>query len=492
MALVYDPVTGRMVETNSATTPQGVGLPGGRGTAAPPVGIGLTPEQQTAQRRTQQQRAMADQLTQTRQTAGRVVDQVGGVLGDAYGAVLNAATVVPQTAYGLATGEIPVTFDDRLPGQDTRDRIRADLQSAQNARWAENNPQAAEQARDFGLGVSQRTVAQGLQPPGGYPGINAPMATPVTTQAPTTNPDSLPPNATEADRIAAITAAAQQPAALDVAGLNRDLAETITASRPEAPIYQPQERGNYNMYNTDQGALAARAAPTAGINFGFGVGGAPTAGEYLATMQARDAQEARDAQQRRAAAQAALERSRYAQQMTSNNPFERRAARELLQGLDQREGLGITEAGATGRQQMQGDASRDVAGIQGQFGVTQAGVQAQGGVEQQRIASEQRAQQAAAMLAQDQAQFEMDPSNRRGAIIAQLAQAMLQAGDTQGAVSALYGTQPAAPARPDIKMVQGPTGETIGVTVNGVLQPFTQEEIAALAQAHQAYRVPVQ
>lgn len=306
------------------------------------------------------------------------------------------------------------------------------------------------------------------------------------------DPDGVPADASEADRIAAITAAAQQPAALDVAGLNRDLAETITASRPEAPIYQPQVRGDYNMYNTDQGALAARAAPTAGINFGFGVGGAPTAGEYLATMQARDAQAARDTQQRRAAAQARLDRDRYARQMVSNNPFERRAARELLQGLDTREGLGVTEAGATQRQQMQGDASRDVAGLQGQFGVTQAGVQAQGGVEQQRIASEQRAQQAAAMLAQDQAQFEMNPANQRGAIIAQLAQAMLQEGDTQGAVSALYGTQPAAPARPDIKMVQGPTGETIGVTVNGVPQPFTPEEIAALVQAQQAYRVPVQ
>lgn len=458
MALVYDPVTGRMVETNSATTPQGVGLPGGRGTAAPqpaapaapPVGIGLTPEQQTAQRRTQQQRAMADQLTQTRQSAGRVVDRVAGGIGDAYGTVLNVATVVPRTAYGLATGEIPITFDDRLPGQAAREAANARQQSRQNAQWVADNPAEAQAAQQFGQDVVGRARVAGLTPPGGYPGSAAPALQPAAAGV---GSDGVPMDASEVDRIAAITAAAQQPAALD---------------------------------------LAARAAPTAGINFGFGVGGAPTAGEYLATMQARDAQEARDAQQRRAAAQAALERSRYAQQMTSNNPFERRAARELLRGLDQREGLGITEAGATDRQVMQGDTSRDVAGIQGQFGLTQAQIQAMGGIEQQQIASAQRQQQVEAMLAQDQAQFEMDPSNQRGAIIAQLAQAMLQAGDTQGAVSALYGTQPAAPARPDIKQVQGPTGETLGVTVNDVLQPFTPEEIAALVQAQQAYRVPVQ
>lgn len=497
MALVYDPVTGRMVETNSATTPRGVGLPGSRGTAAPqpaatsapPAGVGLTPEQQTAQRRTQQQRAMADQLTQTRESVQQVAGQVAGGVGGAYGTVLNAATVVPRTVRGVATGEIPVTFDDRLPGQAAREAAKARQQSRQNAQWVADNPAEAQAAQQFGQDVVGRARVAGLTPPGGYPGLAAPALQPTAAGV---GSDGVPTDASEVDRIAAITAAAQQPAALDVAGLNRDLAATITASRPEAPIYQPQARGDYSMYNTDQGALAARAAPTAGINFGFGVGGAPTAGEYLATMQAQDAQEARATQQRRAEAQAGVERIGIRNRMESNDPFVRRAARDELAALEGRLERTTTERGDTERQQMQGDASRDVAGIQGQFGVTQAGVQAQGGVEQQRIASEQRAQQAAAMLAQDQAQFEIDPTNQRGAIIAQLAQAMLQAGDTQGAVSALYGTQPAAPARPDIKMVQGPTGETIGVTVNGVPQPFTPEEIAALVQAQQAYRVPVQ
>ena len=488
MALVYDPVTGRMVETNSATTPQGVGLraaPQPAAPTAPPVGIGLTPEQQAARRRTQQQQATAERIRQDREAVTGTL----GMLGDA---ALGAATLRPVRRLIANT-----TFDDRLPGQANREAARARQQSRQSAQWVADNPAEAQAAQQFGQDVAGRAWVAALTPPGGYPGLSAPAPQPTAAPTPQStsagvDPDGVPMDASEADRIAAIPAAAQQPAALDVAGPNRDLAETITASRPEAPIYQPQVRGDYNMYNTDQGALAARAAPTAGINFGFGVGGAPRAGEYLATMQARDAQEARAAQQRRAEAQAAVERIGIRNRMESNDPFVRRAARDELAALEGRLERTTTERGATERQQMQGDASRDVAGIQGQFGVTQAGVQAQGGVDQQLIASEQQAQQAAAMLAQDQAQFEMDPSNQRGAIIAQLAQAMLQAGDTQGAVSALYGTQPAAPARPDIKMVQGPTGETIGVTVNGVPQPFTPEEIAALVQAQQAYRAPVQ
>lgn len=456
MALVYNPVTGRMEEVAAvpaATTP------------AVPVGVGLTPEQQQAQQRARQQRAMAERLVQTRTGLASALGQAADTVQGAYGTVLNAATAVPRTALGVATGEIPVTFDDRLPGQDTRDRIRADLQSAQNARWVENNPQAAEQARGFGLGVAQRAVAQGLQPPGGYPGISTPTA-----------PPELGPDQTPA------------PPSVDAPAYNRGR----TPTGPEAPIYQPQERGNYNMYNTDQTALAARAAPTSGINFGFGVGGAPTASEYLAQMAQQDAAEARATQQRRAEAQAGVERIGIRNRMESDDPFVRRAARAELDALEGRLGLATTERGATERQQMQGAASRDVAGIQGRFGLAQADLSNAGALQRTQLEVDQRAQQAAALLAQDQAQFEASPDNRRGALIAALVQAMLEAGDTQGAISALYGTQPAAPARPDIKMVQGPAGETIGVTVNGALQPFAPEEIAALAQALQAYRVPVQ
>lgn len=460
MALVYNPVTGRMEETAA-------GRP-----AVPPVGIGLTPEQQAAQRRAQQQQAMAERLVQTRTGLASALGQAADTVQGAYGTVLNAATAVPRTALGVATGEIPVTFDNRLPGQDTRDRIRADLQSAQNARWVENNPQAVEQAQGFGLGVAQRAVAHGLQPPGGYPGISTPTAPPGVT-TPTAPPE---------------VGSDQTPAApsMDAPAYNRGR----TPTGPEAPIYQPQERGNYNMYNTDQTALAARAAQTSGINFGFGVGGAPTAGEYLATMQARDAQEARAAQQRRAAAQDRLDMLNLRDRLESDNPFVRRAARLEMEGLNQRMGLGITEAGATDRQVMQGDTSRDVAGIQGRFGLAQADLSNAGALQRTQLEVDQRAQQVADMLAQDQAQFEASPDNRRGALVTALVQAMLEAGDTQGAISALYGTQPAAPARPETKILQGPTGEAIGVVVNGIPRPFTPEEIAELVAAQQMIRPP--
>lgn len=465
MALVYNPVTGRMEETAA-------GRP-----AVPPVGIGLTPEQQAAQRRAQQQQAMAERLVQTRTGLASVLGQAADTVRGAYGTVFDAATVVPRTALGVATGEIPVTFDDRLPGQDTRDRIRAAQQSRQNAQWVADNPAEAQAAQQFGQGVAERAVGQGLA---------AALAarTPAAQEAPVVAPEP------GVDPVAEITAASRRTPALDIAALNRGLAETVSAARPEAPIYQPQERGNYNMYNTDQTALAARAAPTSGINFGFGVGGAPTASEYLAQMAQQDAAEARATQQRRTAAQDRLDMHNLRDRMESDNPFVRRAARLEMEGLNQRMGLGITEAGATDRQVMQGDASRDVAGIQGRFGLAQADLSNAGALQRTQLEVDQRAQQVAAMLAQDQAQFEMDPSNQRGAIIAQLAQLMLQSGDTQGAISALYGTQPAAPARPETKILQGPTGEAIGVVVNGVPRPFTPEEIAELVAAQQMIRPP--
>src|SRR5690554_2363405 len=244
------------------------------------------------------------------------------------------------------------------------------------------------------------------------------------------------------------------------------------------------------MYNTDQTALAARAAPTSGINFGFGVNGAPTASEYLAQMAQQDAAEARATQQRRAEAQAGVERIGIRNRMESDDPFVRRAARAELDALEGRLGLATTERGATERQQMQGDTSQDVAGIQGRFGLAQADLSNAGALQRTQLEVDQRAQQAAALLAQDQAQFEASPDNRRGALIAALAQAMLEAGDTQGAISALYGTQPAAPARPETKILQGPTGEAIGVVVNGVPRPFTPEEIAELVAAQQMIRPP--
>ena len=430
MALVYNPVTGQMEETAA----------------------GRPAAQQAEQRRLAQQRAMAERLTQTRTGLASALGQAADTVQGAYGTVLNTATAVPRTALGIATGEIPVTFDDRLPGHAARERIRT-------AQRPPMSPEQEAQARQFGQGIAERAAGQGLA---------AVLAarTPAEQEAQATAPDP------------------------EVAPVAETAATSRRVARQEGPIYQPQERGNYNMYNTDLTALAARAAPTSGINFGFGVGGAPTAGEYLARMAQQDAAEARATQQRRAEAQERLDRSRLGEQMARGNAFERRAARELLRGLDQRAGLGISESAATERQQMQGDASRDVADIQGRFGLAQADLSNAGALQRTQLEVDQRAKQAADLLAQDQAQFEAAPDNRRGALIAELVQLMLNSGDTQGAISALYGTQPAAPARPETKILQGPTGEAIGVVVNGVPRPFTPEEIAELVAAQQMIRPP--
>jgi len=83
--------------------------------------------------------------------------------------------------------------------------------------------------------------------------------------------------------------------AADLAGTNRLIADAITASRPQAGILQPAERGNFNMYNTNVAALPKPVG--GGLNFGFGVNGNQTAGQYLQDMRAVDTQAASDARQ---------------------------------------------------------------------------------------------------------------------------------------------------------------------------------------------------
>jgi hypothetical protein len=77
--------------------------------------------------------------------------------------------------------------------------------------------------------------------------------------------------------------------------VNNRIAQTLAAAKPEAGILQPTERGNYNQYNTDVANLAQPVG--AGLNFGFGVNGAPTAQQYLAQMARQDTANAQARQQ---------------------------------------------------------------------------------------------------------------------------------------------------------------------------------------------------
>lgn len=79
-----------------------------------------------------------------------------------------------------------------------------------------------------------------------------------------------------------------------LATVNQNIASALQDARPQQGILQPAQRGNYNMYNTNVAALPQ--AVGAGLNFGFGVNGAPTATQYLQNMAVQDRLNAADAE----------------------------------------------------------------------------------------------------------------------------------------------------------------------------------------------------
>lgn len=196
-----------------------------------------------------------------------------------------------------------------------------------------------------------------------------------------------------------------------------------------APTPTPT-RGNYNAQNTDLSALAARAAPTNGINFGFGVNGSETARQYLDRMQTQDqAARLRRQENIRLAERAALD-STLADAVRSGDPIAIRGARAQLQQFDVgRPGLeGLTtelqggvarnqaalqqaqlqEAGALTRAGMDADARLAAADLTGQYGVL--GQQARG---QAEVAAEQLKS--------------LSPAARKAAVEADLMQTRLNA-----------------------------------------------------------------
>lgn len=164
-----------------------------------PVGIGLSPEQLQAQRRQVGQQRMAETLTNTRASAGQVLDRLGN-------SAANVAKMPVQIAVegtkqiGGALGN--ATFDDSLPDHTTpiqrAEKQRNDQRRA--AGWVEQNPERAAQAKsqmqsmaDRAVGVAQipftNDIARGLLTntlrkgdpaavaPAGGPSTAAPAAT---------------------------------------------------------------------------------------------------------------------------------------------------------------------------------------------------------------------------------------------------------------------------------------------------------------------------
>lgn len=142
------------------------------------------------------------------------------------------------------------------------------------------------------------------------------------------------------------------------------------ATAPTASPYLPQERGNYTMQNTDRAALAERAAPTAGLNFGFAPGEAYARVQQYAAQDAQERAAQRVARQQHNADVEGIGLRNTIEQ--TNNPHARRAARERLAALETRGNLATQQAGETGRAGIAAGADLARAGTAGQAAVSAA------------------------------------------------------------------------------------------------------------------------
>jgi len=301
---------------------------------------------------------------------------------------------------------------------------------------------------------TQRTRGQIARSSGALPPVAAPLAaaaaaatTPVV--AATQTPTQAPVEPTQAPAAPADTPDVSSTPAVDY---DQQIADMISA-QPEEGILQPAERGNYNQYNTDTGALSRRAAQTSGVNFGFGVNGAETAQQYLGRMRQQDAETAAARQQRVQAAQDDLARSSLSRAAASGDPFERRAALLQLSALEQRatgrEGL-ANELQRT-RLTTEAEASRANVAAQGSLAAAQARA---AGTTQAAALGRDATLQAARIralggIAQEEAKAESPQgllAQQRAASVEQLNQAVQDAaaaGDIETVVALLGGGRPA-------------------------------------------------
>lgn len=143
---------------------------------------------------------------------------------------------------------------------------------------------------------------------------------------------------------------------------------------PAAPVAPTAERGDYNMTNTPAGSLPQ--PQSAGINFGFGVGGAPTAQQYLQQMDQRDAVAAarRDQRQQQRAQDYQLAELR---SLRGDPVAYRQALRELELVAPGAAGAREATAALTA-EQARAQAQQGIAGLQAAAGLQQASLENQG------------------------------------------------------------------------------------------------------------------
>ncbi|QXN70909.1 hypothetical protein DARTUKUTA_56 [Bacillus phage vB_BspP_Dartukuta] len=121
--------------------------------------LGAQKEADTAMR-SEQRKAGARAIENTKSNVSAAVDSIGGFVGDTYKNVLNAATVVPRTAYGIATGGIDPHQPARHPGADIVDANKAKL-AEQAALSQQRNQQFS---ATMGGAQSQMDAVSGLFP----------------------------------------------------------------------------------------------------------------------------------------------------------------------------------------------------------------------------------------------------------------------------------------------------------------------------------------
>lgn len=329
----------------------------------------------------------------------------------------------------------------------------------------------------------------------------APVPAPAAAASPVVAPLTPPPNAASAE----INAQTQQLAefrrqtnALQTQAMERQnqlMADrALTRGEQAAPAPIPGVRGNYNLANTSTVDAAGNISSTlrqpvgAGLTFGFGENGAPTAREVLDRFAAQD-QATRDrAQIRVAEARQRADLSRLRD--LENDPVAYRRALQTLQvtapqlvGAQDRAAESATNNAKIGAELTLGNQRTEAALLQ-QLLANQAQVEAASIAGQATIGAQQSRTQQAVGLELLKAQ---SPQGQNAAVQAQLRQLQLAlatgalaSGDTQTALAAATGARPQ-----QLRVATDAVGVPRGVyDAAGNFIPYSPEQRAAIQAAY--------
>lgn len=144
-----------------------------------------------------------------------------------------------------------------------------------------------------------------------------------------------------------------------LAGTNQGIARALAEAKPIPSQLQPAQRGVYNQQNTDVSALPKPVG--AGLNFGFGVDGAPSARDVLDRYALQDAQAGLRQQERlRVISRAPIE-STLAEAVRTKDAIGIRGARAQLAAFDAGHQSTTAEQGQTLRAGLAADTAKDTA-----------------------------------------------------------------------------------------------------------------------------------